>query len=122
MYDEDEYTLNSTSKKIGIDSDQWTPTSPTSGEKSGSGASTQMQTSVKDEISKRITKKFEENAAQSTRAITQNIMPLSEQLTLEKIASIKAKKKALQRKQVSSGVDHMDEDMLGSQVGLLTVN
>jgi hypothetical protein len=62
----------------------------------------------------RITKKFEETAAQSTRPITENIMPLSEQLTLEKIASIKAKKKALQRKQVSSGVEIDDVDLMTS--------
>jgi hypothetical protein len=62
----------------------------------------------------RITKKFDETAAQSTRPITENIMPLSEQLTLEKIASIKAKKKAQQRKQVSSGVEIDDVDLMAA--------
>jgi hypothetical protein len=60
----------------------------------------------------RIAKKFEETAALSSRPITENIMPLSEALTKEKIASIKAKRKAQNRKQVTSGLDIMDDEMM----------
>lgn len=70
------------------------------------------QAMAKDDFIDRIAKKFDEN--QSTRAITDNIVPLSSELTIEKIASLKAKKKAQQRKQVSSGVDLIDEDILAS--------
>ena len=68
--------------------------------------------SAKERLLGRIAKKFDETAAQSSRPITDNIMPLSDTLTTEKIAMIKAKKKAQQRKQVASGVDDMDVDEL----------
>lgn len=67
---------------------------------------------VKSDFLGRIAKKFEENQSK-TGSITENIVPLSESLTLEKIASIKAKKQAQKRKQVSSmGVDLIDEDLM----------
>jgi parafibromin len=69
----------------------------------------QHASSKKEQFIGRLTKKFDESAEQSTRPITENIMPLSEQLTKEKIAAIKAKKKAQQRKQV--GVE-LDDDLL----------
>lgn len=79
-----------------------------------SGSSQNAQSAqLKEQFIDHITKKFDVNAAQSSRPITENIMPLSEALTKEKIASIKAKKKAQQRKQVSSGVD-IDDDILNS--------
>ena len=57
-----------------------------------------------------ITRKFDESAARSHRAITHNIMSLSESLTKEKITALKAKKKVMQRNQVSAGMDLMDDD------------
>jgi hypothetical protein len=64
-----------------------------------------------------LSRKFDESAAQSQRAITDNIMPLSEQLTKEKIAALKAKKKAMQRNMVSvSGMD-LDDDPLAQATG-----
>ena len=77
------------------------------------------QVMAKDDFIDRIAKKFDEN--QSTRSITQNIVPLSSELTVEKIASLKAKKKAQQRKQVSSGVDLIDEDLLGANASSLGI-
>lgn len=59
----------------------------------------------------RLAKKFDDQ--QSSRPITDNIMPLSDQLSIEKIVSIKLKKKAQQRTKVSSGVE-IDDDLLGS--------
>ena len=49
----------------------------------------------------RITRKFEESAAQSHRAITHNIMSLSESLIKEKIAH---------KKKASAGMNLMDDD------------
>lgn len=60
----------------------------------------------------RISKKFD--SSQSQRPITENISDLSEQLTKEKIAAIKAKKKAQQRKQVSSGIE-IDDEFIGNR-------
>ena len=77
------------------------------------------QAMAKDDFIDRIAKKFDES--QSTRAITDNIVPLSSELTIEKIASLKAKKKAQQRKQVSSGVDLIDEDILGPNASSLGI-
>jgi len=74
-----------------------------------SGKMFQNISSKKEQFIGRLTKKFDESAEQSTRPITQNIMDLSEELTKEKIAAIKAKKKAQQRKQV--GVE-LDDDLL----------
>ena len=59
----------------------------------------------------RLAKKFDDQ--QSSRPITDNIMPLSDQLSIEKIVSIKLKKKAQQRTKVSSGVE-IDDDLLGA--------
>jgi parafibromin len=70
------------------------------------------QASEKEKLIGRITKKFDETAAQSQRPITENITQLSDKLTMEKIAAIKAKKKAQQRKQVAAGVDIDDELMM----------
>jgi hypothetical protein len=70
-----------------------------------------QQQSSKEQFIGRITKKFDE-AAQSSRPITENIMPLSSELSIEKIVSIKLKKKAQQRTKVSSGVE-MDDEVLG---------
>lgn len=58
----------------------------------------------------RLAKKFDDQ--QSSRSITDNIMPLSEQLSIEKIVAIKSKKKAQQRTKVSTGVE-IDDDLLG---------
>ena len=58
----------------------------------------------------RLAKKFEDQ--QASRPITDNIMPLSEQLSIEKIVAIKSKKKAQQRTKVSTGVE-IDDDLLG---------
>lgn len=69
------------------------------------------QANLKEQFIGRISKKFDDTAAQSQRPITENITELSEQLTKEKIAAIKAKKKAQQRKQVSSGVE-LDDELL----------
>lgn len=59
----------------------------------------------------RLAKKFDDQ--QSSRPITDNIQPLSDQLSIEKIVSIKLKKKAQQRTKVSAGVE-IDDDLLGS--------
>lgn len=59
----------------------------------------------------RLAKKFDDQL--SSRPITDNIMPLSDQLSIEKIVSIKLKKKAQQRTKVSSGVE-IDDDLLGN--------
>lgn len=80
----------------------------------------QQQASLKEQFIGRITKKFDETAAQSQRAITDNIMQLSDTLTKEKIAALKAKKKAMQRMQVSSGVDMDDDPLLQAAGGNLT--
>lgn len=69
----------------------------------------------KDQVIDRLTKKFDETAAQSQRPITENIQQLSEQLTKEKIAAIKAKKKAQQRKQVNVDID----DEIGASSSLI---
>ena len=60
--------------------------------------------SQKAALHERLTKKFDE----ASRPITLPSMPLSDQLTIEKIAYIKAKKKVLQRARV--GLD-MDDDL-----------
>ncbi len=70
----------------------------------GSGA---QGDALKEKIIDRLQKKFD----QAQRPITENITQLSDQLTLEKIAAIKAKKKAQQRKQVTAGVD-LDDDLM----------
>lgn len=75
-----------------------------------SSSGDQQSSDQANSIIGRITRKFDESAAQSQRAITDNIMPLSESLTKEKIAALKAKKKAMQRNQVSAGMDLMDDD------------
>jgi hypothetical protein len=67
----------------------------------------------KDKMTERLQKKFE----QTQRPITENITQLSEQLTLEKIAAIKAKKKAQQRKQVTAGVDDVDDELMAGGGG-----
>ncbi|CAF0724683.1 unnamed protein product [Brachionus calyciflorus] len=71
---------------------------------------------TQEQIIGRISKKFD--SSQSQRPITENITDLSEQLTKEKIAAIKAKKKAQQRKQVSSGVE-LEDELLKSDRGLM---
>ena len=91
------------------------PTDPMSSSGGGEAAATQSA-SLKEQFIRNITKKFDATAALSSRPITENIMPLSKELTTEKIASIKAKKKAQQRNQVTSGVD-LDDDLLGGQTG-----
>ena len=70
----------------------------------------------KQQLIGRIAKKFDETAAQSQRPITENIMQLSEQLTKEKIAAIKAKKKAVQRRQVTAGVAGAGDLMLDDEI------
>lgn len=76
-----------------------------------SAAAGSSQQAAKEQFIDRISKKFDESAAQSTRPITENITQLSDELTKEKIASLKAKKKAQQRKQVASGAE-IDDDIL----------
>lgn len=66
---------------------------------------------TQEQIIGRISKKLDSSLSQ--RPITENLTDLSEQLTIEKIAAIKAKKKAQQRKQVSSAVELDDELLLG---------
>lgn len=66
---------------------------------------------TQEQIIGRISKKLDSSLSQ--RPITENLTDLSEQLTIEKIAAIKAKKKAQQRKQVSSAVELDDELLMG---------
>jgi len=72
---------------------------------------------TKEQFIGRLTKKFDQT--QSSRPITENIMPLSDQLSVEKIVSIKLKKKAQQRTKVSS---EMDDDPLPSGSGSSSTN
>ena len=57
----------------------------------------------------RLAQKFD--SSQSSRPITENIVSLSNELSIEKIVSIKLKKKAQQRTKVSAGVE-IDDDLL----------
>jgi len=108
VYDQAEQTASKQAK-----------TRPNENEQTSAGSSSEQQsaasqsTSLKEQFIRNITKKFDETAALSSRPITENIMPLSKELTTEKIASIKAKKKAQQRNQVATGVD-LEDDLLGS--------
>ena len=72
-----------------------------------SSGSQQQQPSSSQAIIDRISKKFDTTA----RPITENITQLSDELTMEKIASIKAKKKAQQRRQVGD----LDDELLNAQ-------
>ena len=118
MY-EDVYDQSEQSSKLAktrlIENDQTGGSSlPTDSSSSiSSGAAATQSASLKEQFIRSITKKFDETAALSSRPITENIMPLSKELTTEKIASIKAKKKAQQRNQVTSGVD-LEDDLLGT--------
>lgn len=62
------------------------------------GDKSQVPASQKELFIGRLAKKFDDQ--QSSRPITDNIMPLSDQLSIEKIVSIKLKKKAQQRTKV----------------------
>ena len=77
-----------------------------SGEHADSTSS--QNAALKEQFIGRLAKKFDETALQSSRPITENIMPLSEKLTIEKITEIKLKKKVQQRTRV--GVD-IDDDL-----------
>ena len=59
----------------------------------------------------RLAQKFD--SSQSSRPITENIVSLSNELSIEKIVSIKLKKKAQQRTKVSAGVE-IDDDLLAT--------
>lgn len=84
--------------------------------------SSQMETdqmasqATKEQFISRLTQKFDETAAQSSRPITENIMPLSEKLSVEKIVAIKLKKKAQDRTKLSTGVE-MDDDLIPGRSG-----
>jgi len=64
----------------------------------GTGQATGGSQSTKESFIGRLAKKFDDQL--SSRPITDNIMPLSDQLSIEKIVSIKLKKKAQQRTKV----------------------
>jgi parafibromin len=70
----------------------------------------------KNEFIDRISKKFDETNEHSSRPITANITALSKELTMEKIASLKAKKQALKRKQISSTGDDLISDDIGIEL------
>ena len=95
---------------------------PSKGNKSGD-MSSQMDTSdpatsqsKKEVFIGRLTKKFDDTAAKSSRPITENIVPLSDILSIEKIAAIKAKKKAQDRAKLATDVD-IDEDLIPGRPG-----
>ncbi len=81
--------------KLDYSMDQAMDTSSSGGQGiQGSGSSQ----STKESFIGRLAKKFDDQL--SSRPITDNIMPLSDQLSIEKIVSIKLKKKAQQRTKV----------------------
>lgn len=107
MNDDDDHDMSSSKQaKNDFQMDQ-------SGDQNGDKG--QVPASQKELFIGRLAKKFDDQ--QSSRPITDNIMPLSDQLSIEKIVSIKLKKKAQQRTKVSSGVE-MDDDLLGTTAGL----
>lgn len=95
-FDEKLTDIEIASKQVKLDSDE------------GPGFASSL---TQEQIIGRISKKLDSSLSQ--RPITENLTDLSEQLTIEKIAAIKAKKKAQQRKQVSSAVELDDELLIG---------
>lgn len=116
LQDEDIDLDSSLSKQAKMDykMDQSGPLDSQNKNTEGQGAPLQTN---KELFMGRLAKKFDDQ--QSSRPITDNIMPLSDQLTLEKIVSIKLKKKAQQRTKVSMGVE-MDDDLLGTSASTTT--
>ena len=118
IHEDEDITNTSSIKKMSLDVTE--PHADTSiavttlKSSSANQATAAAAAAAKEEFIGRIEKRFAE-IQQTRAAITTNIVPLSDELSIEKIASIKAKKKAQQRKQVSSGVgDLIDEELVAS--------